>query len=262
LTVKRFLIHLLLMSLLLLLVFGAVLTYLKVYTNHGQKLELENYIGQQYKKSAKHAEKKSFELIVKDSVHRVGVPGGQIISQNPSGGSFVKENRKIYVDVTKYVADEIKLENLSVMYGRNYESKKTELEYLDINSKIARYEHDPGDPGHILEVWYKGQMIIGASGKKSKVSIKKGDTLEFVVSKLDGGQVDLPDLLCREYGQLGFMLNILKVRLGSIERVGAITDLNKAYVIAQNPPYSEGKKIQMGQSIEITIQQEQPESCK
>lgn len=250
------------MALLVLLIFGAVLTWLKIYTNHGQKLEIENYIGAQYEKAAKHAKKQSFELIVKDSVHKVGVPGGQIISQNPSGGSFVKKDRKLYVDVTKYVADEISLESLSNMYGGNYSHVSTTLSHLDINTKIRGYRHDPGEPDYILDVYYEGSLIVGEAGKKSNVNIKKGDTLEFILTKLDGGLVELPDLVCRQYGQLGWLLDVLKLKLGAVEHSGAITNPESAYVIAQYPSYSEGKEIQMGQSLEITIQQEEPESCK
>lgn len=250
------------MALLLLLVFGGVLTWLKIYTNHGQKLEVENYIGKRYDKAATHAKKQSFELIIRDSIHKVGVPGGQIIAQNPSGGSFVKKKRKLYVDVTKYLADEIALERLPEMYGSSYTSVATTLGNLDINTNISGYRHDPSTPDHILEVRYNGQLLVGASGKKSKATIKKGDTLDFVLSKRDGAEIDLPDLTCRQYGQLAFMLEVLRINLGSIEKTGAITNQKEAWIIAQNPSYSEGKKIMQGQSIEITIQQEQPESCK
>jgi len=250
------------MALLLLLVFGGVLLWLRFYTNHGQKIEMKDYIGINYKEAAKDAKKHSFELIVKDSVHRVGKPGGLIIAQNPQGGSLVKENRKLYVDITKYNADEYDLTELSKMYGREYNNKVKELSYLNINTKIKGHRHDPGTPNHILEVWYDGRMIDGASGRKSGVKIKKGGTLEFVLSKIDGGAVPLPDLVCKQYGQVNFILSIHKLALGGIERAGAITERDKAYIIAQNPPFSEGSTINMGQTIEITIQQEQPESCK
>lgn len=262
LTIKRFLVHLLLMLLLLVLVFGIVLFWLKIYTNHGQKLELKNYVNESYVDAAKDADKRDFQLIVKDSVHKVGMPGGIVLSQNPPGGALVKENRKIYVDVTKYKADQIPLESISEMYGRNFSSTKEMLSYLDIKTNILGYRHDPGEPDFILEVKYNGSLIEGASGRKRNVNIEKGATLDFVLSKLDGGEVELPDLVCRRYGQLGFLLAGYRLKLGSIERSGAITDQNSAFVIAQNPPYREGAMIGKGQSLEITIQQKQPESCK
>lgn len=250
------------MLLLVVIVLGGILLWLKSYTNHGQKLELKNYIEQPYKKAAKDADKNSFQLIVKDSVHKVGMPGGIILAQNPPPGALVKEDRKIYVDVTKYNADKIALSNLSTMYGRDYSAKKNELSYLDINTSIKGYRQDPGEADHILEVYYNGKLIEGASGQKKNVEIEKGATLEFVLSKIEGGQVDLPDLVCRRYRQVGWLLQQYKLNIGSIEPHGAITDRNSTYVISQDPPYSEGAVINMGESIHIIIQQEQPESCK
>ncbi len=252
------------MLLLLVLVFGGVLLWLKFYTNHGQKLELENYIDQPLEKAAKHAQKNSFELIVKDSIHKVGIPGGMILSQNPPGGAFVKEDRKIYVDVTKYTADVIPLTSISELYGGQYEAKKTELNQLEINTQVTGYRHDPGEPDHILEVRYNGQVIVGASGKKRNVKIAKGGTLEFVLSKLDGAKVDMPNLVCRSYASLNFLLETYGLKLESIEIAGggAITNQKSAWVVAQDPPYRENAKIRQGQGFKIMIQQEQPESCK
>lgn len=262
-TLKRFLIHLLLMALLVILIFGGVLLWLKFYTNHGQEKELKDYIGMHIDKATKDAKKLSFEMIVKDSIHKVDQPGGLIIAQNPAGGSKVKENRKIYVDITKYKADEFDLSELSSMYGSEYNNKQKELAYLSINSKIRGERHDPGEPGHILEVWYEGRLIDGESGRKSNVKIERGGTLEFVISKIDGGQIEIPDLVCRQYGQLNFLLQSYKLKLGDVEiSGGAITDQNKAYIIAQEPEAGAGATINMGGQLKITIQQEQPISCQ
>ena len=252
------------MLLLLVLVFGGVLLWLNFYTNHGQKLELENYIDQPYDKAAKHAKKNSFEIIVKDSLHKVGMPGGVILSQNPPGGAYVKEDRKIYVDVTKYTADEIPLSSISELYGGQYEAKKTELNQLEINTKVIDYRHDSGEPDHILEVRYNGKLIVGASGKKSNVKIAKGGTLEFVLSKLDGAEVEMPNLVCRRYSELNFLMSGYGLKLESVDiaKGGVITNRNSAWVIAQDPPYRESAKIRQGQGFKIMIQQEQPESCK
>ena len=250
------------MALLLLLVFGGVLLWLKSYTNHGQKLEVSNYVGTHYKEATKDAKKQSFELIVKDSVHRVGQPGGIIVAQNPKGGALVKENRKLYVDVTKYEADEYDISELPTMYGVDYRGVSTTLGHLNINTEITGYRHDPGTPDYVLDVRYEGQLIEGQSGRKTGAKIKKGGTLEFVLTKLDGAAVPLPDLICKKYGEVNFLLKMHKLALGGLEQQGAITDRDQAYVIAQNPPFSEGSTIIQGQTVEITIQQEEPESCK
>ena len=70
--------------------------WLRIYTNHGQKLELPDYRNMSVEEARIDAQKKSFELIVNDSLFRVGTPGGIILNQNPEAGSKVKENRKVY----------------------------------------------------------------------------------------------------------------------------------------------------------------------
>ena len=251
------------MALLLILVFGGVLLWLKIYTNHGQEKELKNYIGTHIDKATKDASKQSFIMIVKDSVHKVDQPGGLIIAQNPIGGSKVKENRKIYVDITKYKADEYDISELSAMYGREYNNKQKELSNLNINSKIIGYRHDPGEPNYILEVHYNGRLIEGESGRKRKVKIERGGTLEFVLSEIGGGQVEVPDLICRQYKELAFLLRQFRLELGDVELGdGALTDRGEAYVIAQDPEPIDGNEMKMGGKIKITIQQDQPISCQ
>ena len=198
-----------------------------------------------------------------DSIHKVDMPGGVILSQNPPAGSKVKENRKIYVDVTKYEADLIPLRDLMVMYGQGYERTAEGLSYQSINSEIRDYIHDSGEPDHIMQVWYDGKLIDGESGRKRDVMIKKGGTLSFTLSKSDGGPIQIPNLICRPYSQLNFILKSSGLALGAIDvpEGVAITDRNSAVVIAQDPEYAEGATMLIGSQMRVTIQQEKPESC-
>ena len=46
------------------------------------------------------------------------------------------------------------------MYGKSYDRKKQELsDHFQINSRIVDTKYDPGDPGQILSVLYKGEII-------------------------------------------------------------------------------------------------------
>ncbi|MBL0025522.1 MAG: PASTA domain-containing protein [Saprospiraceae bacterium] len=86
--------------------------WLRFYTNHGQKLQLPKFIGMNLDKALDQSESQDFDLIVSDSVFVVGKSGGIITDQNPKPGSFVKEGRKVYVTVTKYGIETIKLSEL------------------------------------------------------------------------------------------------------------------------------------------------------
>lgn len=263
-TIKRFLIHLALMAAFVILIFLGVLLWLKIYTNHGQKLELPDYKNINIAKASEDAKDKSFELIVSDSLYKVGVPGGQILSQNPIAGSLVKENRKVYVDISRYNATVNKLGDLPMMYGREYNSVKRSLEHLEINSKVLRYRHDISEPDHILEVWYDGQMVDGKNGRKGNTEIKTGGTLEFVLSNKQGGQTDIPNLVCRRLSAVKWLLSTNRLKLGNVEKRGAIelSKLDSTFVVSQFPPFQDSLKIDQGSSINIVVQTGIPDNCR
>ena len=249
------------MFLLILVIFGGVLLWLRAYTNHGQRLELPDYNGKHIVEASDDAKGRSFQIVVKDSVHRVGVEGGLILSQSPMPGSKVKENRKIYVDVAKYNPDLIKLADMRPMYGREYENKRKELASQFINAKIKHKRYDPGEPNHILEVWYEDNLIDGKDGRTPGVEIKVGSTLEFVVSSIEGGQVSSSDYSCKTLREARWIFDRYRLQMGNIKRIGVITDMDNAYIIAQDPPHVEGKEIPFGTQIDLTVQQEKPQKC-
>jgi len=259
---KPFLKQLLFVAIFLGVVLFAVLLWLRFYTNHGQELELPNYVNKEIDDAQKDANDKTFEIIVTDSIHKVGKPGGLIIDQNPSAGSMVKEKRKIYVNVTKFSPDQIKVADLPVLYGNDYSQKKTELKYLDISSNIKSEKYDPGEPNHILEVWYNGKLIIDRDVVRKNVLIDKGGELSFVISKRGGGQGLIPDLVCQEYSAAETKALLSRFQIGNVREQGEITDRNTAYVIAQSPLYDGTSKIAHNSSISLTIVQERPEDCR
>ena len=239
-----------------------VLMWLRFYTNHGQKLELPDYVNQNYREAIEDAKSKTFEIIVTDSLHKVGIPGGLIIDQNPTAGSMVKEKRKIYVNITKYLPDRIKVSDLPILYGKDFDQKRTELKYLDITSKIKSEKHDLGEPNHILEVWYDDKLIIDSKTIETGVEINKGGTLEFVISKREGGKGLIPNLVCREFSAAETMALLSKFRIGQIREQGEITDRNTAFVISQSPEYDETMELPFNSEISITLVQDRPEDCQ
>lgn len=263
-TIKRFLLNLFFMLLFMALIFGGVLLWLRFYTNHGQKLELPSYEGVEIEKAKDDANSKSFELVVNDSIHIVGKPGGLVWTQNPPAGSLVKENRKIYVDVTKFTADRIDYSTLGNLYGQEFKRISSSLETRKIKTNIKGYKPDNGEPDHILEVYYKGKLIDGRNVQESQkrgVKIDKGDVLDFILSKRGGFEIPVPDVTCRTLSQARAFLKFSKLNLGQIERLGAITDIENAYVVDQYPNVASGKTVLTGSTFDLKIQQEKPENC-
>lgn len=262
LTSKAFLIQLILMALLVGIVLGGVLFWLKIYTNHGQSLELPNYVDMAYDEAIQDAEDRSFEIIVNDSIHLVNKPGGLIIDQNPQPSSRVKENRKIYVTTTKYTADIINFDDISTLYGTRYETKSNELSYLDLKTEIRSEKFDAGEPGYILEVWYEGQMVDSRKGRAKDIKIEKGSTLQFVISKNYGAQLNIPDLRCKTLSEARFLISNSKLQIGEIKTQGDVSSNETAFIVDQMPRPGSEDFILQNSAINLILVAEKPKDCK
>ncbi|MFZ1751294.1 MAG: PASTA domain-containing protein [Saprospiraceae bacterium] len=240
----------------------AIQLWLSFYTNHGQKLELPEFVGMEVSAAQRLADERDFEIVVNDSVFVVGKAGGFITDQNPKPKSLVKEKRKIYVTVTKYGTETIKVSDLPILYGNAFDQKKTELKYRDLESNIKGYAYDPGEPDHILEVYYNEELIISRDIKKNDLEIPKGAQLDFILSKQEGGDVVIPDLRCLDTDEARFMLESSKLLLGDIIRKATVEPDAIMYVVSQSPPYDGISNIKMGEKINITVSSTKPSDCQ
>jgi beta-lactam-binding protein with PASTA domain len=218
---------------------------------------MQNYEQSYIADAEKDADKRSFQIIVNDSVHIVGKDGGIIIDQNPKEGAKVKENRKVYVTITKFQPDTWKFDDLPQLYGSNFEQKRKELSYMEINSNIKGYEYDPGEPNYILEVWSNGEIISSKNIERKDVTIEKGGMLEFVLSEQSGGLTQIPDLRCMQLSSLPFYLPTVKLSLGDV--TGGSN--NDYYVVSQDPEYSPSALIERGKKINVVVQEQKPDIC-
>lgn len=250
-----FYILLFLLSVFLLLRFG-----LRAYTHHGEKLILPDFINKNITLAKQEAEKKSFRIVVADSIFIVDREGGFIIDQNPMEGSEVKRNRKIYVTVTKFTPDKIKVSQIPELYGKDFERKKKELEEsFEINSEILGYEYDRGAPDQILKVLYNNEEIITSEFIKDEAEIEKGGTLHFILSKNIGGALIMPDLMCRTYSEAAFYVENLNLVIGDITKDGLLEDVEGAYIYDQIP--YPGDNILTGDTIQLFLSSTKPFNC-
>ncbi|MBK8956316.1 MAG: PASTA domain-containing protein [Saprospiraceae bacterium] len=221
---------------------------------------MPKYIGVMQQEAEKHADKKDFVLVVRDSVFRKGIPGGIIISQIPAAGSYVKEGRTIYVTVTKYRAEGFLSADLPVLYGKRFEFKRKELfNNFEVYSRVKEIRYDPGPEEHILEAYYKGKIITNADQRTDDIEIYRGDTLDFVLSTQSGGKVDMPKLICLNLAEARFLLNTYKLELTDLQYEEEITDEELAFVLWQHP--KPGESVALGSSIQLKIQQSRPDNC-
>ncbi|MEE9371551.1 MAG: hypothetical protein V3V00_00700, partial [Saprospiraceae bacterium] len=255
LTSRTFLKNIALILLFLFLVIFSIFQWLKVYTHHGQRLLLENYSDRNIEEARIHAEKNLFQLIVNDSTHIVGKPGGIILNQNPKGGAFIKENRKIYVTITKYNPDMIQLKDLPRLYGENYEMKSRELNSRQLKTRIMSTKYDPIGSFTILEVWYNGEKIVDNRGKKKDIKIEKGAYLDLVVSQPDGGSHVIPQLVGKTLDAAYMIAQVYELQIGEVAESGDIKSENRgrAIVTEQYPTHDGISSLTTGEKINLVI---------
>lgn len=255
LTSRTFIINLLLIAFFLLFVVFGIFQWLKSYTNHGQRLLLPDYIGTNVVESKSDAQDREFQMIVNDSTHIVGTPGGVVLSQNPKGGSYIKENRKIYVTISKYMPDLISLDVLPSLYGENFEMKSKELRSRQLKPRIMSTKYDPISSYTILEVWYNGEKIVDKSGRKKNVEIEKGSYIDLVVSQPDGGVHTIPRLVGKSLGMAKMILNVRKLLVGEVVESGDIpeSERERAIITEQYPEYDGTSMLSAGEKINLVI---------
>ena len=172
-TRKQFFIQIALMAGFVALVIFITMWWLKIYTNHGQQLELPEYVEWNIKDAKADAEKNSFDIVVNDSAHIVGKAGGMIIDQNPNAGAMVKENRKIYLTLNPSGYRKIMIPDL---IRRTRRQAEPTLRSLGFEIGDVTYKPDIAKDA-VLELRHKGEMLQPGDElmKTSKIDLVLGD---------------------------------------------------------------------------------------
>ncbi|MCO6496009.1 MAG: PASTA domain-containing protein [Bacteroidetes bacterium] len=138
------------------------------FTHHGEAVEVPNLVGVRMDKAIAMLEEGKFRYEIIDSVYRDSMKKMDIVEQDPSGGSFVKKGRKVYlivnsldkpkVQVPKLINKSLNLatallRNSGLRVG-NIETKKT---LLGDNLVLAQLYH--GDTIKPYTMVYKGTAI-------------------------------------------------------------------------------------------------------
>lgn len=231
----------------------------RCYTNHGESLQVHDYIGMDLQSAIKKAESRSFEIVVSDSIFIVDQDPNIVLGQNPKPLSRVKENRRIYLTVTKNNADLVTLPDLAGSYDYNQYTKK--LRMMDVKFKIREHIfNNQYEENTILHFFYDDEKITGQKLKKG-VKVPKGTVLEFVVTEKGGGYVQIPDLMCKRFSEAEFLISGMQLNLGEVHKQSNVNNTSDAYVWRQFPSYEPGETMRMGEQIEVWLTQYKPNSC-
>lgn len=231
--------------------------WLNIYTNHGESLQVHDYTGMHLDEAIQKAKSRSFKVVVSDSIYLVDREPFTVLEQEPKPFSRVKENRRIYIIITKQTPDEVTLPNLVGSYDYDQYSRKLKL--LDLKPTIVDREFSNRlEENTILHFFYKGQKITDAD-LRNAIKVPKGSVLEFVVTERTTNNVPIPNLICKNYKAASFQITGHQLNVGKI--YGNVSDRDRAYVWKQEPAYESGRYIRMGTQINIYLTDSRPASC-
>jgi beta-lactam-binding protein with PASTA domain len=241
-------------------IFSLIFWLLKCYTHHGESLHVDKYINMRVQDAVASAERRSFEVEISDSVYRQGVPPGIVIDQTPKPHSSVKENRTVYLTITRFTPDLVKLPEVFSGGNDDYYLYSRKLAALGVTCRIAERRLDTKlAEGTILAVSHKGKDITEELSKGYKVEI--GSTIDFVVTETTNDQRTVPDLVCSTVGAAEFLLQSSGLTIGEIVPRGDVTNRAEAFIWKQDPAHDGTTVVRSGEQVTLYIQQEKPEEC-
>ncbi|MDP4183854.1 MAG: PASTA domain-containing protein [Bacteroidota bacterium] len=220
---------------------------LRIYTGHGDAVEVPNFKGLSKEAAASLAEDKGLRVEFYDSVYHKGVQPGTIVGQLPQSGYKVKKNRTIYLVFASSRAEMIQMPNLKDISLRQAMALLESYGFVlgPIEYRASEYVN------LVLDQKIDGRPV--PVGER----IPKGSTVSLVVGQgLGNKDIVIPNLV-------GLDLNLAKAILSdSLLNAGVVIydksilteeDKLRAKIWKQKPAADDGSILKAGSSIDFWL---------
>ncbi len=208
---------------------GAFLSFGNFWSN--TTVEVPNVVGKQVS-VAKNILEDNHLRVSTSEVSNPDVPAGQVISQTPSAGEKVKEQRTIHLVVSKGVGD-ITVPDLS---GMTVEQAKARLKELGlVIGKISTGNNQD-----------KPDAVIISQSPSGDSKVTKGTTIDITINKLVAKKVEMPNVIGMTLKDARDALNSLELSVNQI--AGSVDE--KSVVTEQS--VKAGQKIDVGGAVNLT----------
>ncbi|NJC27588.1 PASTA domain-containing protein [Neolewinella antarctica] len=230
---------------------------LNLYTSHGSSTDLPNFVDMSRAEAAERADDLGLTLKFEKGAFDPNRPPGTVTRQHPKAGAGVKKNRSIYLTILTDEAPMIKLPPLTGEY--DYTQYTTRLQRMgEIRSKIREQVYDgKQEENTILYLYYGDRKITEEELRGGRVEVPKGGELEFVVTVRETGEVSVPKMRCRTFGELEFLLDGSDLLVG--KTYGDVANRSNAYVVRTEP--SGGAMVPVGSKFDVYLSDTRPGGC-
>lgn len=224
-----------------------MLTYqwLSSFTNHGETVTVPDLHGMKFKELKSFLSQKSLNVQISDSsVFILDKPPGIVIEQDPAPNEKVKENRTIYVTITRTVPPGVHLPNLVDVSQRQAVAI---LNSYGLKTGKSIYKPDLAKDA-VLAMMFNGQTINPGA------EIPKGSVIDLVLGDgLGNTVIAIPQLVGLTLDEATFSLHSSQINIGTTTFDPSVKDTNEAKVYRQVPEPGDTIKIKQGESIDLYL---------
>lgn len=166
-------INLILMIAIAILLGWLALSWLNIWTGHGDEVETPDVKGLPYHQAVERLECDGFNVELSDSVYNNRAKPGEVVDQNPASPSMVKPGRLIYLTINAFSPKMVTLPRLTDISERQARAILEGLGIKDIRTVSVMSEY----PGLVLGVISRGRrMSAGArTPVNSAITLEVGD---------------------------------------------------------------------------------------
>lgn len=244
--------HVVLILLFGLLVVMGVYVGLKVGTRHNDVIKVPNFLGVNIDKARSIADERGLNIVVRDSVFDVDLPGGTIMDQLPRTSDVrdvtVKPGRKIYVTINAYNR---RMVDVPYVAKQTLRQAINQLERAGLTIEKLVYEADMTSTDYVLRQEVDGRDVKPESGVK--MPIGTGVTL-YVSYRFEEGTSVVPRLVGLTLNQAENVLWNSGFNVGNVDYDNSVEDIvayRRARVVKQSRAHSVAAK--RGSSVSLTL---------
>jgi beta-lactam-binding protein with PASTA domain len=236
-----------------------VIVFLKIFTNHGDSVEIPDLKGKTTSEVADILSLKDLRFEIQDSVYASGASPGTVLDQFPKPGMKVKENRVIFITMSAISQEMIAMPQLTDI---SYRQATNMIESMGLVAGNIEYKQSEF-PNLVLEQKMNGRPIPRGQ------MVPKGSIIDLVLgTESDGTSSPVPSLFGRTLDEAQLTLEEAFLNLGQVSYDESFTSEEQkaqGLIWKQSPDSAQTFEVLRGTSIDIwltidpTKLQEKPE---
>lgn len=228
-------------------VFGFTYKWLDSYTRHGNSVSVPDLRGMQKSELDDFLKFKNLKYKIADStIYDLDAAPGTVIEQDPRPNEKVKEDRTIYLSITRSTPPGVKIPELldnslrqAEVILKSYGLIKGQLIYKPDLAKNA-----------VLEMQINGVKVHAGD------EVTKGTVIDLVLGDGFGNtKVSVPQLFNLKLDEAMFVINASSLNVGAVVFDNTVKDSTLAKVYKQFPLHNSDSTISQGESIDIFLTQ-------